>query len=294
MDLIAVAIMLVLCLSWAFQQITIKYALPELGPLAQGAIRTSGAVLLVSLYMLARAKSTPWMAGLWIPGVAAGLLFGLEFILLFVALVYTDASRAVMYLYTAPFVVAIGSHFLVPGEKLDAKSSFGILIAFAGVAISLSPSLELTADMWKGDIMALGAGIGWGLTTLVIKTTRLRECPAAQVLWYQLAVSALMFLAAGVIAGDTPSLPISKMTVAAMLYQAVWVATITFGIWFALIRIYSATSLSVITFVTPLLGALMGYLFLGEQLAARHVFAVFAVAGGILLVSLPRNRQAAA
>ena len=288
-DLIAVAIMLVLCLSWAFQQITVKFALPEIGPFGQGTIRSAGATIIVSLFMIARASRTPWVRGLNGPGLLTGVLFGIEFMLLYLALVHTDASRAVMFLYTAPFVVAIGGHIMLPGERLDAKSVAGILLAFGAVVITLNPATESTPESWKGDLMAVGAGIGWGLTTLVVKGSNLRTCPAAQVLWYQLLVSTLMFFVAGMLVGDSPFVPMSGIALASVLYQTVWVAGITFGIWFALIAKYSATSLSVITFVTPLAGALMGYLILDEPLGARHLFAVVAVAAGILLVSLPRK-----
>ena len=287
-DFIAVAAMLVLCASWAFQQVTIKYALPELGPLAQGGIRGIGATILTAAYIILRLRTTPWSRGLTWPGLVAGFLFGGEFMLLYLSLLYTDASRAIMFLYTAPFVVALGGHLLLPGEHLDIKSSIGIALAFVGVAIALDPSLETGKDAWKGDLMALGSGIGWGMTTLVVKGTDLRTAAPSQILIYQLAMSAVMFTAGAIILGENMFVPMSALTLAAVLYQTIWVATITFGIWFVLIARYSATSLSVITFLTPLLGAGMGYLLLDETLGARHIIAVVAIAFGILLVSLPR------
>jgi drug/metabolite transporter (DMT)-like permease len=142
-----------------------------------------------------------------------------------------------------------------------------------------------------GDLLALAAGIGWGMTTLVIRATRLRSAPASQVLWYQLGVSAVMFFAAGTWAGDTPFVSMSGISIASVLYQMIWVTTITYGIWFVLIGRYSATNLSVITFVTPVMGVLMGHLILDEALAGNLLLAVTAVAGGILLVSLPRRSR---
>lgn len=279
---------LVLCMSWAFQQIAIKLALPEIGALAQGSIRSIGSTILVGLYIVSRHGSKGWMPGLTAPGLLAGVFFGLEFMLLYAALEYTDAGRAIMFLYTAPFVVALGGHFLLPGERLDTKSVIGIVLAFAGVAVALDPAASADGDAWIGDLMALSSGILWGMTTLIIKCTRLKEGPAAQVLWYQLAVSAGIFLAAALLTGDKLFVPLGPVSVASIVYQTVWVASITFGIWFVLIVRYSPTTLSVVTFVTPLFGAAFGYLFLGELLGAEHVFAVIAVATGILLVSLPR------
>ncbi len=293
-DALGITVMVVLCMSWAFQQITVKFALPDIGPLGQGTIRSAGASVLVGLYMIFRLGSQGWMRGLTAPGLLAGFLFGAEFMLLFVALVYTDAARAVMFLYTAPFVVALGGHLFLPGERLDLKSVIGIVLAFAGVAVALDPAASTDSDAWIGDLMALAAGIMWGLTTLVIKGSKLRYCPASQVLFYQVAVSAVMFFAGAMLTGDSPFVPMGPLAIASVLYQAVWVASITFGIWFVLIARYSPTSLSVVTFITPLFGAAFGYLFLGEMLGVEHIFAVVAVAIGILLVSLPKTPRPAA
>ncbi len=204
-----------------------------------------------------------------------------------------------MFLYTAPFLVAVGSHFMFPGEKLDAKSAIGVLLAFVGVVVALDPTADpsssmgssMGGDTFKGDLMALGSGALWGLTTLLIKGSDLRYGPASQVLLYQLVVGAVMFSIGSLVTGDSPFVPMSGLTIAALAYGTVWVATITFAIWFMLITTYSATSLSVITFVTPILGAIMGYLILDEPLGSRYILAVLAVAVGIVLVTLPRRTK---
>lgn len=291
-DPIAVAITLVLCLSWAFQQIAVKFALPEVGPLGQGTVRSAGATLLISIFILLRLRSS-WVSGLNKPGLLAGTLFGVEFVLVFLSLAYTDASRAVLFIYVAPFVVAVGGHFFIPGEHMDQKSWIGTALAFVGVAVALNPGRAVGGDMLLGDLLALGGGILWGFTTLVIRGSRLRKAPAAQVLWYQLAISTVIFFAAGMHFDDTPFVPMGSISIAALVYQTVWVTTISYYIWFALIARYSATSLSVISFMTPIFGVVLGHLVLGEELTSRLIFAVLAVAAGIFLVSLPRRPESA-
>lgn len=292
-DAFGIIVTVIMCLSWAFQQIAVKYALPEVGALGQGAVRSIGATIIVGLFILIRLGSKGWMRGLTMPGLLAGFLFGSEFMLLYVALEYTDAARAIMFLYSAPFVVALGGHLFLPGERLDVKSGIGVLLAFIGVSVALDPAASADTDAWFGDILALGAGIVWGLTTLVVKGSKLRRGPASQVLFYQLAVSAVMFPIGVMISGDSPLVPMSGITIASLLYQTVWVASITFGIWYALIARYSPTTLSVVTFLTPLFGAAFGYFLLGELLGPEHIFAVLLVAIGILLVSLPKAPQSA-
>jgi drug/metabolite transporter (DMT)-like permease len=76
----------------------------------------------------------------------------------------------------------------------------------------------------------------------------------------------------------------------AFLYQAIWVAAITYVAWFALIRNYPASALSAFTFLTPLFGVAFGAAVLGEPLTPLLLVALVLVAAGIYLV----NRSVAA
>src|SRR5258705_11053040 len=132
----AVALMLMVCLSWGFNQIAVKLALPDIPPMLQAAIRSGGA--LPVLMLIARLRGVPIFTrdGTLGAGLFAGLLFGLEFVLIFRGLLLTSASRAVVFLYTAPFFVALGSYQFL-GERLRASQWGGLGLSFAGVALAI-------------------------------------------------------------------------------------------------------------------------------------------------------------
>lgn len=285
---LAIVITLALCASWAGQQIAIKWALADMGPLTQGTVRSTGAAFLVGLYAWFTLGRRGWIPGLNAPGLVCGLIFSFEFLLIFEAVARTDAARVILYAYTAPFLVAVGGHYFIPGERLDLKSSLGVVVAFVGVAFAIRPAATTTEVSFVGDLMALAGGMAWGLTTLVIKGSALRTGPPAQVLFYQLGVSVPIFWLAFMLSGESLEGPYAPLTLASVSYQIFWVASISYGIWFALIARFSATSLHVITFTTPLMGVALGMLVLDEKLLPQHLIAAVAVALGILLVSLPR------
>src|SRR5665213_558429 len=106
----AVAMMLMLCLSWGFNQIAVKLALPDVPPMLQAMIRSAGALPVLLLIAWLRGVRLFERDGTLGAGLFAGLLFGLEFVLLFHGLKLTSASRAVVFLYGAPFFVAFGSY----------------------------------------------------------------------------------------------------------------------------------------------------------------------------------------
>src|SRR5580693_50576 len=121
----AIALMLMFCLSWGFNQIAVKLALPDIPPMLQALIRSAGA--LPVLLLIARLRGVRMFAsdGTLGAGLFAGLLFGLEFVLIFQGLLLTSASRAVVFLYTAPFFVALGSYRIL-GERLRASQWAGL------------------------------------------------------------------------------------------------------------------------------------------------------------------------
>src|SRR5215211_5828325 len=96
---VAVALMLMLCLSWGFNQVAVKLALPDIPPLIQATIRSTGAALIVAAW--AKARGIPLLArdGTLLPGIIAGALFGLEFILIYRGLLWTTATRAALFIY---------------------------------------------------------------------------------------------------------------------------------------------------------------------------------------------------
>jgi drug/metabolite transporter (DMT)-like permease len=95
---------------------------------------------------------------------------------------------------------------------------------------------------------------------------------------------ALCAQAAGERVVGTPS----AVALGSLLYQTGWVVAVTFLAWFALIQRYSASRLSVFTFLTPLFGIAAGHLVLGDPLTPAFALAGALVVAGLVLVNRPR------
>ncbi|MGA9510551.1 MAG: EamA family transporter, partial [Candidatus Sulfotelmatobacter sp.] len=80
----------------------------------------------------------------------------------------------------------------------------------------------------------------------------------------------------------------SPLALGAFAYQTVWVVSVTFAVWFALVVRYSAARLSVFTFLAPLFGVAAGHIVLKEPMTPAFAVAVTLVAAGLLLVNRPR------
>ena len=112
----AAAIVVVLCLSWGFNQVAVKLAIHDIPPLIQGAIRSGVATLLVAGWCRLRGIPLFNHDATLKPGLIAGFFFGIEFVLIYQGLAYTTATRAVLFLYLAPFFVVLGARDLLAGR----------------------------------------------------------------------------------------------------------------------------------------------------------------------------------
>jgi drug/metabolite transporter (DMT)-like permease len=283
----AVAWMLLLCLSWGFNQIAVKLALPDVPPMLQATIRSAGALPVLLLIARLRGVRLFERDGTLGAGLFAGLLFGLEFVLIFRGLKLTSASRAVVFLYTAPFFVALGSYQFL-GERLRPLQWAGLGLSFAGVALAIGvPQADVDAKMLLGDLLVVGGGALWAATTLVVKATPLLQAPPEKALGYQVALSVPILGFAAWISGETLSRVPGPLALSLMAYQAFWVVGLTFLIWFSLVKTYSASKLSAFTFITPLFGVVASYFILHDNLTPVFGAAALLVIAGLYLVNRP-------
>lgn len=288
LDGAAMVLVVLLCLCWGFNQVAVKLALPSIPPLIQCAVRTVLATGIVWSWMALRRMPVMARDGTLVPGLVSGVLFGLEFLLIYRGLLYTTASRAVLFIYLTPFFVVVGARLFLPGDRFGPMQWAGLALSFLGMVLAFGmPATAADPRQLTGDVMMIGAALAWAATIIVMKGTALAAVSPEKTLLYQLAVGGVV-LVAGVLAFDehmtgTPS----AIALGSMAFQ-IGVAGITFIGWFALILRYSASRLSTFTFLTPLFGVAAGYLVLGEPLTPAFAVAVLLVAAGLVLVNRPR------
>ena len=158
-DGFAVAVMIVLTFSWGLNQVAIKVANTGYSPIFLTMARSGIAAVLVYGWCVWRGIRLFERDGTFWPGILAGVLFAVEFILIFFGLDYTTAARGALMINTMPFWVLIGAHFLL-GERITGMKLLGLAMAFAGVILVFVDQLSLPdASALRGYVMCLIAGI---------------------------------------------------------------------------------------------------------------------------------------
>lgn len=292
LDGLAVSLLVACCLFWGLQQILIKTTVAEVPPLWQAALRFFGATALLWAWCAIRGVPLFSRDGTLRGGLLAGALFAAEFGCIYLGLRDTTASRLTVFLYSSPFVVALLLPRFVPTERLRGAQWVGLVIAFAAVALAFSEGFTgaSTPKQLRGDALALAAGTLWGLTTLVIRTSKLSTASAEKTLFYQVAVTAFVAPLLSLALGETWSLDYSAYAWSSLAAQTVIGAFASYLAWMWLLRHYPVTRMSSFTFLTPVFALVFGVALLGEPLTVQLVLALAGVAAGIVLV----NRKPAA
>jgi drug/metabolite transporter (DMT)-like permease len=284
----AVLVVVACCAVWGVNQVAIKVANGGISPVLQVGLRSAFAVVLVLAW--ARARGVPLFERdrtLW-AGIGAGLIFCLEFVLMYLGLQHTSASRAVVLLYLAPFVVAFGAHYLIPGDRLTAGKLAGLAAALAGLAVAMGEGLAAPGrPTLLGDALSLLAAVMWGATTVFIRASALKRAAPEKVLVYQLAVSAAILPPLSWLLGEPGITDLSPSVLGGFAYTVVVVAFASYIAWFWLVRNYPPTRISAFTFLSPVFGVMAGSLMLGEAFTPSLAVALALIAFGIYLVNRP-------
>ncbi len=287
----AIILMLLLCSLWGGNLAAIKIGSTMLAPVFSAFVRSMVAALLLFVWMKAHSVKLFPDRTTAIHGMVTGLLFGLEFGCIYLGLQYTMASRGYVLLYTHPFFVALGGHFLLNDDRLSPGKVAGLLLAFSGVVILFAGDWgPLTAQTLTGDLLLLLAGALWGATTLYIKRFMPGRAQPMQTLFYQLFFSSPILLALCFALDNQLWRGFSWQGSAALFYQSVIIAFASYLLWFQLLHKHTASLLTAFTFLTPVMGVLIsGVLILGEPMSMTMLLALVVVSMGLFLANRPQK-----
>lgn len=286
LDLKAILAILILTLLWGFNYSAIKYSNEGISPVFACTLRSLIASICGAIYCLRKGEKLFHTDIRLFHGIVVGLLFGLEFACIYFGMLYTDSARSVVFVYLSPFVVAVGAHFFLKGDRLTLLKTLGLMTAFVGVLfVFYGKPKTAKPNMFIGDLLEITAGILWGATTLYIKRFMAGKVQPIHTFLYQLFFSIPILFGVSLILEPNWIYRIDPLILTSIFYQSVIVAFISYLIWFKLIHQYSVSRLSAFTFFTPIFGVLSGILFLGEEFTFSLMVGLPMVSVGIFVVN---------
>jgi drug/metabolite transporter (DMT)-like permease len=293
LDIKAVVIIIVLTIVWGFNYTAVKYSNEGISPVFLSFLRSIVASICGLIYCLKNEQGLFHKDIMLFHGFMVGLLFGLQAACFYIGLLYTDAARSVVFLSLSPFVVAVGAHFILRGDRLSFLKVLGLILAFLGIVIVFQgrPRIAKPA-MLIGDVLEIVGAFLWGALTLYIKKFMAEKVHPINTFLYQLIFSIPILFVVSLILEPHWVSNINLTVGLSFFYQSVIVAFASFFVWFKLIHEYSVSRLSAFSFFTPIFGVLFGILFVHEEFTYSLMVGLPLVCLGIFFVNYWRvSRQ---
>jgi drug/metabolite transporter (DMT)-like permease len=284
LDVKAAFVLTVLCLIWGLNAVAVKVSNAGIAPIFCAGLRSVIATVCLLIWM--GFKRLELFTGRVKDGMVVGFLFGIEFGLLYMAILLTTASSAYILLYTTPFFHALGAHFFLSGDRLTLNKWFGLILSFGGISILLSKHLALPSiEQFTGDFMAIGAAMAWASTTVYVKRRLASAVSPYHTLFYQTLFSIPILFLLSFIFQETPVQTINGLILFAVAFQGILVAGISYLVWFFLVHRYPISRLSAFTFLSPMFATIAAVGLLKEPLTLRLILSLIFISIGIYIVN---------
>jgi drug/metabolite transporter (DMT)-like permease len=287
---------LALALVWGASFLFIKVGLEGLSPPQVVLGRLAGGAAALAAVSLATRRGLPGDLAVW--GhllVVALLLCVIPFLLFAWAETRISSGLASIYNATTPLMTMLVALAALPAERPTRARLLGLLTGFAGVVLVLGPWHLAAGGSVAGQLACLGATACYGTATVYLRRfVSPRGLPAVQVATVQVGLGAVIMLLAAPVVATQPVHPTSRVLASVLILGAlgtglayVWLTNIVAG--------WGATNAVTVTYVTPLVGVVLGVVLLGETVTWNQPAGALVVVLGIAISQglLPRRRPPA-
>ena len=280
-------LLVLLAALWGPSFLFIKVAVAEIPPLTLVLCRVAvGAAFLLIALRLSR-RRLPRDRDLWRHfAVLAVIHNALPWVLLSWGEQYIDSALASILNGTTPLFTIVLAHFLVEGDRMTASKLLGVVLGFGGLVLLILPSLAagLRATTW-GLIAVTVAAALYGVA-IIYSRRHVRGLPPLVAPASTLSLATLFMLPIALVANRPWMLPRPSTTALAALFALGILGTgLAFIVYYRLLETANPTYISMVTYVIPIFGVILGVLVLGEQLTWYALAGFALILLGVMVVN---------
>lgn len=272
-------LLLTLAILWGPSFLFIKIAVEEIDPITLAALRIGLAAILLNLYVIpirgTFVKNWKFWKDVTISGFFAQ---GLPFVLINWGEQYIDSALASILNGLTPIFTLLIANFAIQEDRMTTPKIIGTAIGFIGLIVLISPSFKegLSGSLMgilAVSIAAVSYGIALVYSRIHLKGAPPLSAPASQLLMTSLYLIPMAWLI------ESPDLSNVSMEVySAVIVLATFGTALAFVIYFMLIERTNASFVSQVTYLMPIFGVILGFVFLDE-----HIF-IEAIIGGLMIL----------
>jgi len=264
---------------WSSSFMWIKIAMREVGPITLVAFRAFFGLLFCIVVILIQRVQLPRTLKEWTPLLIVGLTnIAIPFFLISWGELHIDSAVASILDATVPLFTILMAHFLLSDDKITLPKMLGLVVGFAGIVVLMSKDVGASSSSLVGQAAVILASIFYAVTAIYIRKMTVDTPGIVRSAGPLVSATATMWL--GTLIFESPiQIPQLGITWIALLFMGVLGSGLAFMMAFYLIHEIGPTRMTMVTYLFPLGGVILGVAFLHEQLTWQ------VIAGAVLIVS---------
>lgn len=196
---------------------------------------------------------------------------------------FVDSSLASIINGSTSLFTILLAHFTTKNDRLTTSKIIGAAIGFSGLIILIFPSLTSSKSSLVGVLCVTAASISYSIAFIYSKN-HIRGFKPLVVPCAQLIMSSLILFSASLIFENPLEITyISIEAIFSILGLGILGSALAFIIYYKLLEETSASYTSMVNYITPIFGAILGYLVLGENLGINGLFGAFFIMLGVMI-----------
>lgn len=280
-------LLLFLASLWGPSFLFIKIAVVEIPPITLAAWRIFVAAIVINIYLYARGGTFIKDIQFWKHVTIAGFFaHALPFVLINWGEQFIDSALASILNGLTPIFTIVMANFVIQDDRMDLGKVIGAIFGFIGLVILVLPSLVSgfqanTLGIFAVGIAAASYGVALVYARLNLKGTKPVYAPASQLL--VTSIYLLPFSLA--VDGPVKVMDLSWAALGSVLVLAILGTALAFVIYYKLLDSSSASYLSLVTYLIPLYGVVLGVTLLDETLTMSTILGAVLILLGIGVVN---------
>lgn len=284
------------CIVWGTTYLAIRIAVETMTPmLLTGARFTVAGLILFGIARL-RGENIPRDRRLLLDVVVVGILLVCVGNLAVVwAEQWVPSGIAALLVATAPFWAVILESMRKGGDRIRLRGAAGMLIGFVGVALLVTPRGAGSAFDHHFILGALAIQVGcvcWQWGTMHSKS-RLGGITPLMSSGLQMLAGGLIVGAVGFSVGEAHRFTATPRTLSALLYLTLFGSVLAYTAFVYAVTAIRTTSLSLYTYINPVVAVILGWAILREPLTGTAMLAMVVILAGLALSQSGRGKKQA-
>ena len=257
----------------------IKIAVQEIGPITLVAFRVLFGLLFGLAVIIIQRTRLPRTFREWFPVLLLGIVnVAIPFFLISWGEQTIDSAVAAILDATVPLFAIVIAHLTLHDDKMTFYKTMGLLVGFAGVVVLMSKDIGNSASPLLGQGAVILASVFYAGSSVYVRKTTEDTPGVVRSAGPLISAAAVMWLSTFLFEQPV-QLPHLSITWIALLWLGVFGSGLAFVLAYYLIHEIGPTRTTMVTYLFPLGGVILGVVFLHEQLSWPLIV------GGILIVS---------